>query len=295
MRLIARFPALILTLILTTLSVACASVRGGSGGVRPVVVTYRVVRGDSLRAHVFAPPSAVALAPARADSAPHAAVLLLHGGRWNDGEPALVYDAARNFALAGFVAIAIEYRLSDSTHTPIDALEDACGAIVWARAHADSLGFAPDRVAGYGVSAGGHLAAATVTVGCPFAAMNHGFDALALLSPALDIEGDAHFGRLLLGRATAVDLSPVAHGRAAMPPTMIVQGDKDTLTPLAGAQQFCLLVTATRGRCELRVYADLGHLLTRDLAHPDGPYDPDPLARADWLARQVEFLRSVWR
>lgn len=250
------------------------------------MLNYRVVGIDTLRAHVFAArPS---------DSSPRAAVLLLHGGGWSEGSAEWVYEAAREFAAAGFVAVALEYRLSDSTHTPIDALEDVCAGIVWARAHADSLGFARDRVAGYGVSAGGHLAAASVTVGCPFAALNRGFDALALLSPALDVERDAHFSRLLKGRATSTALSPIAQATTSMPPTMIVQGDRDTLTPLGGAQRFCLNITMTRGRCELRVYSELGHLLTRNLVEQESQFDPDPVARADGLARQIAFVRSVW-
>lgn len=248
---------------------------------------YRVVGGDTLSAHIFA--------ARRTDSTPRAAVILLHGGGWSDGNPEWVYAAAREFARAGLVAIALEYRLSDSTHTPIEALEDVCAGIVWARAHSDSLGFARERVAGYGVSAGGHLAAATVTVGCPFAALNRGFDALALLSPALDVERDAHFDRLLRGRATATALSPIAQATTSMPPTIIVQGDRDTLTPLAGAQRFCLAITMTRGQCELRVYSELGHLLTRNLAEQEMRFDPDPVARADGLARQIAFVRSVWR
>jgi len=251
------------------------------------VTPYRVVGGDTLSAHLFS---------ARGnDTTPRAAVILLHGGGWSEGSPEWVYGAAREFARAGMVAIALEYRLSDSTHTPIDALEDVCAGIVWARAHADSLGFARDRVAGYGVSAGGHLAAATVTVGCPFAALNRGFDALALLSPAVDVERDAHFGRLLHGRATAAALSPIAQATTSMPPTIIVQGDRDTLTPLAGAQRFCLNITMTRGQCELRVYSELGHLLTRNLAEQESQFDPDPVARADGLARQIAFIRNVWR
>lgn len=277
----------LLALSLSLFVSGCASLPGAARAARPSAqLPYRVVAGDSLRAAIFS--------PARVERPPRAAVLLLHGGGWSAGSPEWVYAAAKDFAAAGFVAIALEYRLADSTHTPIDALEDVCAGIVWARAHADSLGIAADRIAGYGVSAGGHLAAATVTVGCPFAAMNPGFNALALLSPAVDVERDAHFGRLLLGRATPAMLSPLAQSRAGMPPTIIVQGDRDTLTPLAGAQRFCLNITMTRGQCELRVYSDLGHLLTRELMEQESRYDPDPVARADGLARQIAFLRALW-
>lgn len=269
----------------------------GCGGVRPDadanlaprVASYRDVGGRALRAYVF---------EARPDeSALRGAVLLLHGGGWSDGAPDWVFPAARAFAHAGIVSIAVEYRLSDSTHTPIDALSDVCTALAWTRAQATTLGIDSSRVAAYGVSAGGHLAAATVTVGCPSergAAPSRGADALVLLSPALDVEPDGHFGRMLLGRATPRAYSPLANPRDNPPPTMIAHGESDTLTPLTGSQRFCIQLVRRRVQCDLRVYAGLGHLLTTNLEEQERNFTPDPLARADALEKQVEFLRTLW-
>lgn len=272
------------------LATACGGLRnGGEPGPAPRVASYREVDGRALRTFIF---------DARpAGSGPTAAVLLLHGGGWSDGAPDWVFPAARAFANAGFVAIAVEYRLSDSAHTPIDALRDVCAALRWARSQASSLGIDSMRVAAYGVSAGGHLAAATATVGCPAeggAPPARGADALLLLSPALDVEADAHFGRILLGRASAREYSPLAHPVAAPPPTIIAHGERDTLTPLEGSQRFCLMLVRRRVSCDLRVYAGLGHLLTRRLEEQEQSFDPDPVARADALAKQVEFLRTLW-
>lgn len=269
---------------------ACGGLRGVADADAPPtrVHTYRTVEARALRAFEFVPSGRGATTPA---------VLLLHGGGWSAGEPSWVFTAARRFAQAGIRALAIEYRLSDSLHTPIDALADVCAALAWTRAQADTLRIDPHQVALYGVSAGGHLAAATVTVGCPATAAEptpRGADALALLSPALDVERDGHFVRLLKGRATARDLSPLVHPHAAMPPTFIAQGEKDTLTPLEGAQRYCLMLVQRRVQCELRVYEGLGHLLTRNLAEQESNFDPDPLAREDALAKQVEFVRKLW-
>jgi acetyl esterase len=268
----------------------CAGGRLGADADAPParVHTYRTVESRPLRAYDFAPAGDASATPA---------VLLLHGGGWSAGEPSWVFTAARRFAAAGIRALAIEYRLSDSAHTPLDALADVCAALDWARTHADSLAIDPRHVAMYGVSAGGHLAAATVTVGClatAAAPMPRGADALALLSPALDVERDGHFGRLLQGRTTARAMSPLAHPRAGMPPTIIAHGEEDTLTPLEGSQRFCLLLVQRRVACELRVYDGLGHLLTRNLAEQESTFDPDPLAREDALTKQVAFVRGLW-
>ena len=70
--------------------------------------------------------------------------------------------AARELAKAGYVAFSIDYRLLDTVtaQNPWPAqLDDAQRAVRWVRAHADTYGVDPKRLAAYGWSAGGHLAA----------------------------------------------------------------------------------------------------------------------------------------
>ena len=225
-------------------------------------------------------------------------VLLFHGGGWSAGSAEWTFDQARRFAQEGFVALSVDYRLSDSVVTPIEALSDACAAFKWARSHAAELGVSPDRLAGYGVSAGGHLAAAAATIGCGNFLGTFGLggpDALVLLSPAVDAAYDAYFVTLLRGRAEPADMSPMQRIRTRMPPSIIVQGDRDTMTPLGGAQRFCDRIKKDHGRCELVVYKNLGHLLTRNLANQESAFDPDPVAREDGMSRQVRFLKELWR
>ena len=241
---------------------------------------YRVAGADTLKAHVFTPPGH------RAGDRAHA-ILLFHGGGWGAGAPEWTFATARRFADSGLVAIAIQYRLSDDDTTPIDALADACAALAWTRKHASELGLS-GRIAGYGVSAGGHLVAATATVGC--AGGVAGPDALVLWSPALDLVDDGWFNRLLKGRATAADLSPARHVKRSTPPTSIVHGERDALTPLSAVRRYCAALDSVGRSCDLHVYTGLGHLLTRNLANQESDFDPDPKARADGIARQMRFL-----
>ena len=246
---------------------------------------YRVVDGDSLHAHVFLPPGHDVRRKSHA-------ILLFHGGGWTFGDPEWVFPTARRFADSGLVAIAIQYRLSAGEITPIDALDDACVAFRWTRAHAAELGLS-GRVAGYGVSAGGQLVAATGTIGCrENGRAEAGPDALLLWSPALDLAGDNWFASKLQGRATAADLSPARHVGRSTPPTSIVHGEKDTLTPLRGVTKYCEQLRELGRACDLNVYPGLGHLLTRNLANQESDFDPDPKARADGVARHLEFLRQ---
>jgi acetyl esterase/lipase len=244
----------------------------------PRTYTYREIDGRSLSAYVFAPTTA----PAESISA----ILLFHGGGWSSGAAEWTFDTARRFAGWGLVAISIQYRLSEGAVTPIDALDDVCAALAWVRDHAGDLGFG-GHVVGYGVSAGGHLITLAATRGC---GEDPRPDALLLWSPALDVTRDGWFAKKLQGRASVQAYSPVEHVTAATPPTSIVHGVKDTLTPLAGAQRFCELVVAAGGTCELNAYENVGHLLTRNLQNPESDFDPDPEARAAGIAKQREFL-----
>jgi acetyl esterase len=117
------------------------------------------VDGTTLELYVFTP----------AGSPPNrrvAAVLLFHGGGWSVGSPEWTFTSARRYAEQGLVAVSVQYRLSNDTVTPVDALTDACGAFQWVRAQALKLGVDPHRIAASGVSAGGQLAAAAATIGC---------------------------------------------------------------------------------------------------------------------------------
>lgn len=270
---------------------ACISGGAALEGVQaePTQHEYRIVEGDTLRLYVFRPEKDTRSSRTRA------AILLFHGGGWHVGMPQWTFESARRFAELGLIAIPVEYRLSGERVTPIDALADACESFRWVRSHAEELGVDPRRVAGYGVSAGGHLVASAATVGCPASenTVPSRPDLLLLWSPAVDVSGDGWFERQLQGRARSIDYSPAHHVNAATPPTSIVQGEKDTLTPLAGARRYCERLSALAIRCDLNVYPGLGHLLTRNLENQESDFDPDPAARAEGIASHIRFLRAM--
>lgn len=274
MRNVLRF---VLLMLLT--GTAGRVAEGAATDTDPECHAYRIVDGDSLCAFVFL--------PERKDGVPANAILLFHGGGWSSGSAEWVFPTAERFATWGLVAIAVEYRLSQGDVTPIEALDDVCTAFAWARAHAEEFGIGA-KLAGYGVSAGGHLVAASATVGC--GGDRRGPDALLLSSPALDVAADGWFAKLLQGRGKPTDYSPALHVGKSTPATCIIQGREDTLTPLSGAQKFHDSLVALGGVCELNVYDGVGHLLTRNLANQESDFDPDPEKRADGIEKQRQFL-----
>ena len=89
-------------------------------------------------------------------------VVFLHAGAWFEGSKA---DCPALMATRiGYAVASINYRLTEVAPFPAQ-LFDCKGAIRWLRAHAQKYGIDPRRVAVFGQSAGGHLAALIGTTG----------------------------------------------------------------------------------------------------------------------------------
>lgn len=113
-------------------------------------VTYSSGGGHALKLDVFYPPAK------RREKFP--AVLIVHGGGWRSGDRSQHEPLAQQLAARGFVAVTAEYRLSTEAPYPA-AVQDLKVAIRWLRAHARTYAVDTARVAVWGFSAGGQLAA----------------------------------------------------------------------------------------------------------------------------------------
>jgi acetyl esterase/lipase len=91
---------------------------------------------------------------------PAPAILYVHGGGFIAGSPDIMNGASQKLAdTLGAVVVAVQYRLAPEAPFP-GAVEDCCAALDWLFADAEALGVDPARIAIYGQSAGGGLAAA---------------------------------------------------------------------------------------------------------------------------------------
>jgi acetyl esterase/lipase len=277
-----------IALLLLSSSLFCALALSQTSGspAAPDIHVYKTVGASKLTAHVFHPSQT-----SSANRAP--AILLFHGGGWVAGSPEWVYETAQRYAQYGAVAIAVEYRLCDQkTVTPLDSLADARDVLRWTRANSAELGVDPDRIAAYGVSAGGQLAAALATIGDkerpgPLVSPS----ALLMISPAVSVTHDGWFQRILLDRASAADLSPDEHiTKKLLPPTLIFHGISDTLVPIAGVRRFCERARQLGSDCEIVEYSNVGHLFTRNLDSQESDFDPDPKDVADSHLKGDSFL-----
>jgi acetyl esterase/lipase len=249
-----------------------------SGLLQPETFTYREIDGRALKAYVFR--------PASEHTEPHPAILLFHGGAWQLGDATWLFGRARDFAREGLVAISIEYTLAINGHSPIDGVGDTVTAFRWSRAHAKDLDLDPHRVAGYGVSAGGHLVAAAATLpdvrGRKLTPDDRP-NAVLLFSPALNMAKDPYFMRLMNGHGDPALYSPSQYITPALPPTLIIQGAEDTIVFAKDARSFCVDAAKNNVRCELHVYPGVGHLL----------FDVDPTYGAEALHLEDAFLHSL--
>ena len=90
---------------------------------------------------------------------PFPVIVMIHGGGWCDGDKTYWEPNGGIKAVAfGFAVASINYRLGPEHPHPAQ-IQDVKAAIRFIRANAEKYGFDPKRIATWGGSAGGHLAA----------------------------------------------------------------------------------------------------------------------------------------
>lgn len=243
----------------------------------PTASVYRNIDGRDLRIFEF-PPADIA-------GSARPAILLVQGGAWSRGSPDQLFRSAQYFSDQGFVSVVLEYRLADVTHSPVESFSDVCYALAFIRKNAGRLGLTPSRVALWGISSSGQLAASAATVGCDSAegsVGNGGPDAVLLVSPVVDAVSDGLFRDLMKGHGKPSSLSPTHTLTESIAPTFIMQGDADQTTPIEQSRAFCERARELGSRCELIALEGQGHVLDRPTR--DGVLD-----------RQARFLREIWQ
>lgn len=213
----------------------------------------------------------------RPDQPNGAAVLLFPGGGYHhvvvDKEG---YEMARWLAARGFSAFVLFYRLPGEGWAagPDVALADAQRAVRVLRARASEFGFAPERLATMGFSAGGHLCA---DLSARFATRVHGaideVDTIsarpfcaATIYPVVSMHaGIAHVGsrKLLVGADAGEALeaahSPDQHITEQAPPHFIVHAEDDTSVPVENALLLRAALKAKGVPVETHLFRAGGH------------------------------------
>jgi acetyl esterase/lipase len=87
---------------------------------------------------------------------PVPAVIVIHGGGWQDGNKRDMRAYGVHFAQLGYVAASISYRFTGEATHPAQ-VTDCKAAVRFLRANAAKYNIDPDKIAASGNSAGGHL------------------------------------------------------------------------------------------------------------------------------------------
>ena len=209
--------------------------------------------------------------PAKATK-PMPVILWIHGGAWllgsKEDTPAIF------FMKSGFAVASINYRFSNAAIFPAQ-IEDAKAAVRWLRANAAQYHFDPNRIAAFGNSAGGHLAALLGTTGdvkplegnlgnptqsskvqavvdwCGPTDLLTFEDQVSADNPLKPKDPKGPIARLLGGlpskkRELAAAASPVTFASNDDPPFLIMHGDHDRVVPIAQSSSFYDVLKASQ-------------------------------------------------
>lgn len=254
------------------------------------VKIYKTENNFNLEAHIFTPENIQ-------DKEKRPAIVIVHGGGWNGGNPSWAFNEANHFKDLGMVSIAAQYRLTNNHDvTAIESMADIRDLIMWLRINSDSLGIQPDSIAAYGWSAGAHLisSAAIFSDSLPEKGINSIPNAMILISPAVSLpKGRKAWETAVFGSKTTVSsANPVEHVRKGLPPTIILQGRDDSVTPLSGVQLFYDKMIANNNYCEIWIYDGVGHLFTPNTMSDKGIPNPDITIRKKAHRKADEFLKN---
>ena len=205
--------------------------------------------------------------PKSDSSEPRPAIVVIHGGGWLQGDKSSFSTPVNrppgniiDFARLGFVAVTINYRLSDEAPFPA-ALHDCKNAVRFLRAHAKEYGINPDRIGAWGNSAGSHLALMLGMVGPEAKLEGDGSDldqsslvqAVVSDSGPIDLLHQYHHDQVkyaiqpFLGGPPEGDridaykrASPVNHLSKTIPPLLLIYGVDDEQVGIETADQFVM-------------------------------------------------------
>jgi acetyl esterase/lipase len=233
-------------------------------------IVFAEVDGEPLMLDLYTPEDAAGPLPA---------VVWIFGGGWRIGDRRKIVIAP--LATRGYVVASIDYRLSDEAKFPAQ-IHDCKAGVRFLRANAARFGIDPERIAVFGPSAGGHLAALVGTTadeprlegGIGTTGVSSRVRAVVAFFPPTDLdrlyEEDVDsrmyyvIRKLLDGRPEekpelAALASPVRYVSRDDPSFLFVHGRKDRFVPVSQSRILHEALREAGVDSELRVLEDEGH------------------------------------
>lgn len=177
----------------------------------------------------------------------HPAILDIHGGGWQARQVENDKPMMERLARRGYVTALVAYRLSGQAPFPA-ALHDCKAAVRHLRSNALKYKIDPKRIGVMGGSAGGHLSGLlAMTSGKPEfegsgrnPGVSSAVQACIVMAATQDLvaankdkaspNAVAFFGGTCAEKPDVYrDASPISHVRPGVPPTLFIEGEKDSL------------------------------------------------------------------
>lgn len=192
------------------------------------------------------------------------AVLVVHGGSWSGGGPWHMHAISRGLARHGFVVMNVAYRLAPEHLFPA-APQDLREALRWLEANASELRVDPQRIGGFGYSAGAHLVS---LVGAQPAPDHPALKAVVAGGTPADLGLWPHSPIVtkFLGKSfqEAPDLwreaSPISHVGPNSPPMFLYHGGGDTLVEPAQSTRLRDALESAGVPVALQITEGYGHV-----------------------------------
>jgi acetyl esterase/lipase len=206
-------------------------------------VTYCTMGGAAQKLDIYYPKT----------GGPWPVFVYIHGGSWRELDKA---EGAgwRYLNDRGILVVSVNYRLATSEIKFPAMIEDVMCAVRYLRAHAAGYNINPEKIAAFGASAGGHLAALLGTAD-PSAGFDVGeyLDQSSRVQAVITMSGLSDFTRVVEGGvsmaiyfafgalagtnpALLAPASPVTYITPDDPPFLILHGDQDGVVPIEQAE-----------------------------------------------------------
>lgn len=220
------------------------------------IVIYKRTQLRELKLNIFYPPK-------YNKKNKYPAAVFFSGGGWIEENTNTVFSHCKALSDKGMICAVADYRTAHIDGTsPQHSVEDAKSSIRYLRENANRYGLDINKIVAGGISAGGHIAAATGTLS-KYDNNNENLkissipNAMILIAPVFDNSQNGYgFERV---KYYWKDISPLHNISEKTPPTIILVGSNDAHISVKSTEEFKKSMDKYGIKCDLFIYEDYKH------------------------------------